>query len=205
MSPLRKPIDWLRAKAEPRLFTIMHALLYPGVLGSLMYAVPDNLAKNPEAYDLWQIVLACSFFAMFVMDYTHSVSKPNEASYSRGNFAADFIIMVLMFVAGQRILGATLPPAVHPAWLLCAVKAAALAWESLKHPGGAANSGTTPARESTRAKETDFACMIIYALAAWLTPPAGTVSDIALAAALLVDAVVYLTYFRRETKAGGTA
>jgi len=205
----RTPMTWLRGKAEPRLFTVMHTLLYPGVLGSLMYALPDNIAAGRVSYDAEQIVLACALFSMFVMDYTHSVLKRNEAAYSHGTFIADLLIVGLLFLAGQRILGTAIPPDVHPAWLLAAMKLAAVSWEWVKHQPAP----TAEDRESdANAIGTDFAFALAYAVAAvasQLPPHLQSVATLLFILALLGDAFFYVAYpwLKRPTgkRDGGTS
>lgn len=178
----------LQQKAEPRMFTIMHTLLYPGVLGSLMYAAPDNIASGRTPLDLTQVAVACALFLMFIMDYSHSVEKGNEESYSNGTFIADLVIVVLLFIAGQRILGTPVPPDIHPAWLLVGVKVAAVCWEFLKRRDSH--------QSAVRSVEvlTDLLFLVLYALVGFFAPDSEKYASFFLIAVLVGDAVSYIVY-----------
>lgn len=178
----------LRREAEPRMFTIMHTLLYPGVLGSLMYALPDNIASHRTQFDFTQVATAIALFSMFVMDYAYSVTEDNKNNYSMGTFAADLLIVVLLFVAGQRILGTHIPPDIHPALLLASVKAAALCWEFLKQGGSCRSS------ENRAKKDTDLAFLLIYIAVALVAQGSEQVASDLLILALLGDAFYYVLY-----------
>lgn len=188
MSIARKLITVLRQKADPRMFTIMHMLLYPGVLGSLMYAAADNLASHRTQFDGMQVAVAIALFSMFVMDYAYSVTADNENHYSTGTFAADLLIVILLFVAGQRILGTEIPPHIHPAWLLVSVKAAALGWEYLKMDGARRSN------EERAKKVTDFVFLLIYAFVAFVARESAQSAPYLLIIALLGDAFCYVLY-----------
>lgn len=181
------------------MFTIMHTLLYPGVLGSLMYAVPDNIASGRMPFEFVQVATVCALFSMFVMDYAHSVTEDNKNDYSYGTFIADLLIVVLLFVAGQRLLGAKIPPDIHPAWFLVGVKIAALCWELLKHGG----SHQTPAKRAERG--TDFAFLLLYVLVGVVAQGAErSFTSILMILVLFGDAFYYVLYrkivTRKETR-----
>jgi hypothetical protein len=190
------PAESLRKKAGPRLFTIMHTLLYPGVLGSLMYALPDNIASGRVHYSPEQTGLACALFAMFVMDYAHSVLKENEAAYSYGTFVADLFIVIFLFLAGQRILGTAIFAHVHPAWWLCAMKLASVGWEWLKHPSPAPSgeAASESQQDKANAMGTDFAFLLVYALVGVGAQISGRPATLALTLALVADAFYYVAY-----------
>ena len=79
-------MNWLRKTADTRFFEVMHTLLYPGVLGSLMYAYPDNIVSDKACFTWLGAALAGSLFLAFVLDYLHSISRVSKACYSYGTF-----------------------------------------------------------------------------------------------------------------------
>jgi hypothetical protein len=181
----------LRKKADPRLFAVMYTLLYPGVLGSLMYAYPDNFVSKGAPFTLVGAALAFALFLAFVFDYLHSITEPAKASYSHGTFIADLGLVALMFIAGQKILGTLIFDAAPEFWFLCAARVSGWFWEHMK--AGADNEDPTP-------EGVDLFFIFVYAIGGLIAVQIGWYDSVAykwvLAAVLLLDALMYLWYPR---------
>ena len=122
-------MNWLRKSADDRFHEVMHTLLYPGVLGSLIYAYPDNIVSKKVPFTWVDASLAAALMLAFVFDYLHSISREAKAYYSHGTFIADLCLVVLMFIAGQKILGTPMFPSVQEFWFLGLARAFGWFWE----------------------------------------------------------------------------
>lgn len=116
---------------DARWCVVMNNLLYPAVLGTLIYTGFDYLVY--EALQGQEALLALALFALYVMDYSYSVSDGNRKTYTRDKFWSDLVIVAFLFLAGNAILGNNVFPDVHPAWWLLGTKTAAVLWENLDH------------------------------------------------------------------------
>ena len=201
MQPYKFVVAHLRKRADDRLFLVMHTLLYPGVLGSLIYAFPDNILSGKTAFTIPGTLVAIGFFFAFSADYLHSISIHAKASYSFGTFIADLAIIVLIFCAGQKILGTALFPSVSELWFLMCAKFFAIVWESVTYK---ATSDSAPATNNIGARtpsprETDLGFMLAYLLAGLLgyvteSDPSDSWTRWVLAVLLLADAFWYFLY-----------
>ena len=70
---------------------VMNNLLYPAVLGTLIYTGFNEFSGHA----LWgeEALLALALFVLYVMDYAHSVSEGNRKTYTPGKFLADLVIV----------------------------------------------------------------------------------------------------------------
>lgn len=118
-----------------RLHQIMYGLVYPAVLGSFLYAFWDKAAN--AAFELarptpW--VGGALFIALFTLDYAYSLARSVQASYSGGEFLADVLIVMLIYLTAQSLFGKEV------AWLagvsvwvyLFAIKLVSSAWELIR-------------------------------------------------------------------------
>jgi len=189
-------VDRFWLDEDGRLYAAMHTLVYPGVLGSLLYAVPDNLTKGvkyaPET--LW---LGSVFALAFVFDYIHTVGPRFKDSYSYKLFLLDLVIVAMLFGAGQRILGNTVFVFLSVPTMLAIAKFAAALWEM-----------AAETREDS-ARNTDLLLGFLYVGIAvvmgisgaqcWTGPPvAGTACptywSLGLGLTLFADAMSFLYY-----------
>lgn len=125
----RKVKRMMLGRADSRFFVVMHTLVYPGVLGSLMYAIPDNIVSGARAYSNATLFIAFAFFGAFIMDYTHSITAFARRNYSIAMFALDSAIVFLLFCAGQQILGSEVLLQIPTALLLAVAKVVGGLWE----------------------------------------------------------------------------
>jgi len=164
----------------------MHTLLYPGVLGSLMYAYPDNIVSDKACFTWLGAALAGSLFLAFVLDYLHSISRVSKACYSYGTFIADLGLVVLMFIAGQKIMGTRIFPDAGEFWFLGGARACGWLWEHTK-----ANQDLTP-------EGVDLLFIFVYVVGGLIAVQIGWHGSDGykwtLAAVLLFDALMYLWY-----------
>jgi hypothetical protein len=192
--------DALLNRADQRFFTVMHTLIYPGVLGSLMYAYPDNIVSGTTTYSLPTALVSLAFFFAFVMDYAHSVASPAKRKYSVTMFSLDVVIVLSLFCAGQKLLGTPFLAWASVPVLLGLGKVAAVLWEC-----------AAKTREDS-ARNTDVVAAIAYFLFALLGPgnecwPSRNASEAELcagwshwlAAVLLLDAFSYVIYRKLAT------
>lgn len=167
---------------DARWCVVMNNLLYPAVLGTLIYT-GFNYLSSP-ALGVEEALLMLALFVLYIMDYAHSVSDGNRKTYTRDKFWWDLTIVACLFFAGNAILGNNIFPAIHPAWWLLATKTAAVLWENLGH-----TTDKWPVRSLIEV-ETDSAFMLIYFVIA-LSSLAATVPTLILAAAIAGDAYYY--------------
>lgn len=203
MNSLSGACEWARQKADLRLHAVMHTLLYPGVLGSLMYALPDNILKNDSPFT-WSrnglgILLALALFAAFVADYLHSISEEAKASYSNGTFWADLVIVALVFIAGQKVLGTKVLPDLSEFWFLAGAKLCAVAWEGLtyQNPMSPSTAETAP---SPTPIETDVAFALAFLSIGGLILLSKTCYQVALMLVLFADARWYFGFKGSDKK-----
>jgi hypothetical protein len=170
---------------DVRWCVVMNNLLYPAVLGTLIYTGFNEFSGHA----IWgeEALLALALFVLYVMDYAHSVSEGNRKTYTPGKFLADLVIVACLFIAGNAILGENLFPAVHPAWWLLGTKVAALWWECWEHLRG-----KWPPRKRVEV-ETDTAFALLYLIAAIYALYAD-IPTLILAGIIAGDAFFYYRY-----------
>lgn len=170
---------------DVRWCVVMNNLLYPAVLGTLIYTGFNEFSGHA----IWgeQALLALALFVLYVMDYAHSVSEGNRKTYTSGKFLADLVIVACLFIAGNAILGENLFPAIHPAWWLLGTKVAALWWEcwgQLREKW--------PARKRVEV-ETDSAFALVYLIVA-VGSLNMEIPALVLAGVVAADAFYYYQY-----------
>ena len=121
-------IDKFWLTEDGRLYAAMHTLIYPGVLGSLIYAVPDKMSAG-QSYSNETLLLGGAFALAFAFDYIHSAGERFKNSYTFKLFALDLVIVVMLFGAGQRILGNDIFAFFSVPAMLAISKFAAALWE----------------------------------------------------------------------------
>ncbi|BAV33647.1 hypothetical protein SCL_1336 [Sulfuricaulis limicola] len=170
---------------DVRWCVVMNNLLYPAVLGTLIYTGFNEFSGHA----IWgeQAFLALALFVLYVMDYAHSVSEGNRKAYTSGRFLADLVIVACLFIAGNAILGENLFPAVHPAWWLLGTKLAALWWECWGHLRE-----KWPPRKRVEV-ETDTAFALVYLIVA-VGSLNMEIPALVLAAVVAADAFYYYQY-----------
>lgn len=192
-------IDQFWLKEDGRLYAVMHTLLYPGVLGSLMYAAPDKMSSGRNPYPSEVLWLAGAFALAFVFDYIHSAGDRFKQSYTYKLFMLDLVIVIMLFGAGQRILGNSVFMWLSVPAMLAIAKFSAALWEIAAET------------KIDSARNTDVLFAVIYSGIAivmmvsgtqcWPTPrdqPGACTSAATwvLAAALVADALSFLYYKR---------
>ena len=189
-------LNTLRCKVSPEWFAIMHSLLYPGVLGSLIYALPDNLVSKRIELSNDQLFVAIAFLLLFTIDYAYSITDSSKAAYSRGTFIADLLIVFFLFVVGQKALGTKLFESIEPAFLMVAAKLCAVFWEQVRNQDAAAGAGKGLSYESGAEAKTDWACVVVYLVIGGISLLKPDYSKALLGVALLLDAASYEIYKR---------
>jgi hypothetical protein len=117
-------------KNRGRLHLVMSSLLYPAVLGTLIYAAFQKFDERPAFFISAQGVLAFALLLHYVLDYVYTVVHERGSSYSLPKFLADFLIVICMFLATQEVLGVRSNPSpLAPVWWMCLTKVFALLWE----------------------------------------------------------------------------
>jgi hypothetical protein len=170
---------------DVRWCVVMNNLLYPAVLGTLIYTGFNEFSGHM----IWgeQALLALALFVLYVMDYAHSVGEGNRKTYTPGKFLADLVIVACLFIAGNAILGKNLFPSIHPAWWLLGTKVAALCWECWGRLRG-----TWPPRKRVEV-ETDTAFALAYLIAAVFSLNMD-IPALVLAGIVAADAFYYYKY-----------
>lgn len=171
---------------DERWYVVMN-LLYPSVLGTLIYTGFDNLAMGSRSIWGSEALLALALFVLYVMDYAHSVREENRKAYSPNKFWTDLVIVACLFFAGKAILGDNIFPSIHPAWWLFGTKAAAITWECWGQRG---NKWSIRKRVEV---ETDTAFALVYltaAVSSWIT----AIPTLVMAGIIAADAYYYYKY-----------
>ncbi len=148
---------------DKRWFQIMNNLLYPAVLGTLLYTFVDTTVPSIGLDDpgLWG---ACALFVLFIFDYAHSSSETVKENYDGKKFLFDFLIISFLFLAGKDVLNDSVLPNIDYVWWLFLSKLAAVGWEfSERKDRQKSNAGKALARPMPIIGiETDIALLIAY-------------------------------------------
>lgn len=187
---------------DPRWFQIMTNLLYPAVLGTLIYTFAQHSLAEASLSDP-MFVGGLALLVLFVMDYAHSLRDDVRTSYDRWKFLADFIVVVGLFLAGTAVLSQPVFPTVAYVWWLFMAKVAAVAWER-------AEAAHRPEAAEVVSRmlfglETDWALLVVYFGLAVVSLMETTWWQWAVAIAMVVDAVQYFRYGRVAPTGQATA
>lgn len=159
---------------------IITGLLYPGLLGSLLYEAAPKLAGLPHE----TIVLVLAMLWHYVLDYIYTYDRDPAAPYDWLMFIADALIVVCLYSAIRFAYAHDTPLA----WLfMLGTKLAAFLWEL----ADARHGGFDQAKH--RALGSDWAFCWPYLLGLFFLPD----QPWALVVVLLLDAGVYLWLTRR--------
>lgn len=152
--------------SDQRWFQIMTNLLYPAVLGTLIYTFADSTLKPGVCVDDPLFWGGLALFPLFMFDYAHSLREDVRASYDASKFLADLVIVSCLFLAGKAILKAPVFSQVDYVWWLFGAKAAAVIWEQRESKSGPAGRKSQPAQAASRLVvfgiETDLALCVAY-------------------------------------------
>ncbi|HEY4956298.1 MAG TPA: hypothetical protein VII31_00665 [Caldimonas sp.] len=132
----RLPVE-ATATIDPRWHEVMTGLLYPAVLGAILFTFFDRLTSRDLALPEPTLVAALALLVLFTFDYAHTMSCSVSENYGPGEFACDTVILCLLFLAGKQLVGAAAPHA--PSWLstplwelMALTKAASVVWEVVR-------------------------------------------------------------------------
>lgn len=169
---------------------IITGLLYPGLLGSLLYeAVPKVFGSGPGGLPSETIVLVLALLWHYVLDYIYTYDRTPDAPYDWLMFIADALIVVCLYFAIRYAYS-------HDtalAWLfMLGTKLAAFMWEL----ADARHAGFDQAKD--RALGSDWLFCWPYLLGLFFFPD----QPLALAAVLVADASVYIWLSRRPQTSG---
>lgn len=181
---------------DQRWFQIMTSLLYPAVLGTLIYTFAEKTVPGARLEDplFWG---GCSLFALFVFDYAHSLRGDVRASYDGRKFLADLFIVSFLFLAGKAVLKAPVVSGIDYVWWLFFAKLAALIWEYAESKRAApGRAGQAASRKLVFGRETDLALGITYLVIGILAFLGVQWWTWAVAAAMALDAIQYYRYAR---------
>jgi hypothetical protein len=188
---------------DQRWFQIMINLLYPAVLGSLIYTFAESAVPGAQLDDplLWG---GFSLLALFVFDYAHSSREEVRATYDGWKFLADLLIVSFLFLAGKAVLKSPVLPGIDYVWWLFFAKLAAVIWEFAE----LRRAQPSQARQAASRKldmafgmETDFALCIIYLVIGVLALGGVRWWTWAVALAMAFDAVQYYRFARQAPAA----
>jgi len=182
-------------QAPRRWHLVMVNLLYPAILGALIYSFAEELSRGElhvAEPDPW---LALLLLILFALDYAHTFGTSDPKIYGPVQFTLDFVIVFCLFFAGRSLL--KISPCIswlnHP-WLLLAflalAKAVALIWED-ERPGDS--------KERVLNFKTDAITGVIYGSLLFFAIP-----DIAhwrwlTLAAMGLDICFYLQHYKPES------
>lgn len=187
---------------DPRWFQIMTNLLYPAVLGTLIYTFAQHSLASASLSDP-MFMGGLALLVLFVMDYAHSLRDEVRTTYDGRKFLADFIVVVGLFLAGTAVLNQPVFPTVAYVWWLFMAKAAAVAWERAE--AAHQPKATEAARRMLFGLETDLALLVVYFVLAVVSLTEATWWQWAVAIAMVVDAVQYFRYGRKPSRGQAAA
>jgi len=116
--------------SDPRHYWIIMGLLYPGILGALIYELGPHLYSGPWTWKLEQwLVLA--LMVHFALDYAYSVDDKSRREYSWCKFPFDLAIVWLLYAALKAAgEGVTDPSRVMSVCLIMILtRTCAIVWE----------------------------------------------------------------------------
>jgi len=191
---------------DQRWFQIMTNLLYPAVLGSLIYTFAESAVPGAQLDDplLWG---GFSLLALFVFDYAHSSREEVRATYDGWKFLADLLIVSFLFLAGKAVLKSPVLPGIDYVWWLFFAKLAAVIWEFIEsRRAQPSQAGSAASRKLANAFgiETDLALCVIYLVIGWLAFVEVQWWTWAVAVAMAFDAVQYYRFARQPAANGVT-
>lgn len=188
---------------DQRWFQIMTNLLYPAVLGSLIYTFAESAVPGAQLDDplLWG---GFSLLVLFVFDYAHSSREEVRATYDGWKFLADLLIVSFLFLAGKAVLKSPVLPGIDYVWWLFFAKLAAVVWELTE----LRRAQPSQARQAASRKldmafgmETDFALCLIYPAIGVLALGGVGWWTWVVALAMAFDAVQYYRFARQTSAA----
>ncbi|HEY1092547.1 MAG TPA: hypothetical protein VGE47_15735 [Burkholderiaceae bacterium] len=128
------------AAASSRWFLLMANLLYPALLGTLIYnaTAEGNVpwVKDWHRFS-WLDLLRLCVLAHFCVDYVYTVVSERGRQYDFfSSFLPDFLILICLWWAARSINATLNPPLLNASWStanpllwLCLGKLLAVAWE----------------------------------------------------------------------------
>jgi len=164
---------------------VMNHLMYPAVLGTLVYSTLIAITGHGLGFETTLLVVV--FLALFTMDYAHSVDENNLKTYTQDKFWWDLTSVVFLLLAGVSIVGNSALTTIHPAWWLVCAKAVDVLRENVGHV-----KDPWPTRNRIEV-ETDAAFFVIY-LALALCSLEFNFSPLLLAVAVAADAYTYARF-----------
>lgn len=177
----------------------MTNLLYPAVLGTILYTFGDEAWKH-RAMPIAEIqteaaLLGLALVVLFSFDYAYTLTDNGNRDYGPWQFSLDGLALLLLFLAGKAILDVNAPEWAWLPVLLLAVRLSALLYEISRLPKSRSSASAVKA---WRSYESDAYLVLVYLVVAslWLLAPGAW--PWALVAAMLVDAACYLKRIDRR-------
>lgn len=178
--------------SDNRWYQVMTTLLYPGVLGTILYALGD--AAWGLGWGLFDSItpkgaLGLALVLLFTLDYAYTLNDNAQNDYGAWLFLLDICSLVLLFAAGKAILSEPFAASIALPTLMLSVKALAVVYEISRLPKPRVS--LVLARSWFR-YDSDAAVLLLYlgVFSAWVL--LGQALPIWLATVMLVDAALYL-------------
>jgi hypothetical protein len=180
----------------------MYGLVYPAVLGSLLYLFGEQVAQGTFSLSLpipW--IAGALFIAVFALDYVYSLSRTNQEFYSGFAFSVDALLLVVVYLSAQAIFGTKILSCVSVWFWLLLAKVVSLYQELLLTKAATTRDppeGRAPAQPLGQSRSDlmlAFVCGISWAIAAGLPIEWG---GLPLVMFLAIDAYFYLVFIRGD-------
>ena len=176
------------AYPDERWHQVMTGLLYPAVLGAILFTFAERLADKPSEFSALTLGAGLAILVLFTFDYAHTMSGAVRETYGPSEFVCDALITTLLFLAGKRVLGA--PVVFLELWALMALtKGASIAWEALRLGKGRAQDASIKVTVNFKA---DLVFGIVYVVLGLFFQVARPEFTWLLVVAMILDALVYI-------------
>jgi len=171
---------------SPKLYRFTIGLLYPGILGSIIYGLFDNVTKvyDSKCYlNVENYIVTILLILVFVFDYLNTDNSEVKESYIRIQGIFDILIVLILFLSVYVALDVLSWGIEYVALLLAASKFFAMLWEIF-----------SPTRKSCFSGTVYFVFSMLYVFASF--------NVYLLILILLVDVIVSANFKNIEDKYG---
>jgi hypothetical protein len=180
------------APTDNRWYQVMTNLLYPAVLGTILYAFGDEAWKQGvRLFTTFRIepLLALALVVLFTLDYAYTLNDNAQGNYGAWQFSLDCVTLGLLFLAGKAILAVPSQSWLSLPVLLLAVKLLAVLYEISRLPRTGVSDMVAKAWKNY---ESDAYLLIAYLsiVSIWLLTPRWWPQLLAIG--MFVDAIFYL-------------
>lgn len=181
-----------------RWFLIMSNLLYPAVLGTVIYTFAEKILDPTDCITATQQLAGLMLITLFIFDYSHTLIEGIRVNYNGRKFFADFVIILCILLAGRAILGKPVPLEANYAWWLFFAKTSAVLWELFDVNGKAMKAASRKLPNNFFGFETDLFLCVVYAAIIGLAYCEFRYWEWCAISAMLFDAYQYYQFTKKQ-------